>query len=67
MKIYDEPFEYGDLPIGFGMALMKNTRAFKAFSRLSDEERNAVIEGTHTVSSKGEMQSYVARLADREL
>ena len=48
-----------ELPMGFGMALAKNTKALTAFASLSEEGRRAVIDGTHAIRSKREMQQYV--------
>ena len=48
-----------ELPMGFGMALAKNTKALTAFASLSEERRRAVIDGTHAIRSKREMQQYV--------
>lgn len=48
-----------DIPMGLGMALMKNPSAFTAFAHMSDEEKQSVISNASTISSKQEMQSYV--------
>ncbi len=49
--------------MGFGMALAQNIKAMEHFSRLTDSEKQAIINGTHNISSKSEMQQYVDRLA----
>lgn len=51
-----------DLPLGFGMALSQNEKAMKKFELLSEKEKRALIEQTHTVNSKSEMQSFVNNL-----
>ncbi|MGN1111935.1 MAG: YdeI/OmpD-associated family protein [Acutalibacteraceae bacterium] len=51
-----------ELPLGFSMALAKNPEALQAFSNLSDYEKRSVIDGTHTVQTKREMQEYVNNL-----
>lgn len=51
-----------DLPMGFGMALLQNQQATQAFYALSPAQRQAVIDRTHAVSSKSEMQSLVSSL-----
>lgn len=51
-----------DLPLGFGMALSQNEKAMKKFELLSEEEKRALIEQTHAVNSKSEMQSFVNNL-----
>ncbi|MGN1101677.1 MAG: hypothetical protein ACI4RG_05750 [Huintestinicola sp.] len=52
-----------DIPLGFGMALAQNSEAMNRFSAMSDEQRRQLIEGTHSVRSKKEMQAYVDRIA----
>lgn len=51
-----------ELPMGFGMALAKNTKAMERFAALPDEQKRTVIEGTHNIHSKKEMQLYVENL-----
>ena len=53
---------YGDIPMGLGMALMQNKPAMDYYSSLSDAEKQKVIDHTHSIRSKGEMQSYVDSL-----
>ena len=52
-----------DVPLGLGMALAQNADAMTYFASLSKEERRKVIDGTHSIKSKQEMQSYVTSLA----
>lgn len=56
-----------DLPMGFGMALAQNEQAMKKFEALTEEEKQAVVQKAHTVSSKREMQSLVKSLTDDNL
>ena len=51
-----------DLPMGFGMALVQDVDAMEHFSSLSPDEQRRVIDGTHSIHSKPEMQSYVHSL-----
>lgn len=51
-----------ELPLGFGMALAQNEAAMAEFEALSEEEKKAVIQKTHSVSSKKEMHSLVDSL-----
>ncbi len=51
-----------ELPMGFGMALMQDERAFRAFSAMNDAEQKRVIEGTRQVRSESEMKAYVDKL-----
>lgn len=52
-----------DIPLGFGMALAQNSDAMTRFSAMTDEQRRQLIEGTHSVRSKKEMQAYVDWIA----
>lgn len=56
----------GDIPMGLGMALTKNTEAMQYFSGLSQEEQRRIIDHTHSISSKQEMQHFVDHLTDRQ-
>lgn len=54
--------EQHELPMGFGMALAQHPEAMARFSALSEAEQQAIVEGTHTVHSKREMQAYVEQM-----
>ncbi len=51
-----------DIPMGLGMAFMKNPEAMHYFSNLPDAEKQRIIDGTHQIESKEEMQEYVNHL-----
>lgn len=51
-----------ELPLGFGMALAQNEMAMQRFESLSEEEKQAVIQRTHRVTSKQEMRRLVDSL-----
>ena len=51
------------IPLGLGMALMRNADAFFYFSALSAEKQQEIIDGTKNIKSKEEMRSYVDRLS----
>jgi len=51
-----------ELPLGFSMALAQHPEAMARFSALSEAEQQAIVEGTHAVRSKREMQAYVEGL-----
>ncbi len=51
-----------ELPLGFGMALMKNTDAFLYFSALDSVQRSRIIEQSKKVQSRSEMRSFVDNL-----
>jgi len=48
-----------DVPMGLGMALAMNLPAMNYFSGLSHESQQQIIERTHNIQSKEEMQSFV--------
>ncbi len=54
-----------DLPLGFGMALAQHPEAMQRFCALPEEEQRAVVNHTHSIQSKQEMQAYVESLGDR--
>ena len=48
-----------EMPLGLGMALAKNGDALQAFSALSKERQQQIIDHTHSITSKQQMQAYV--------
>lgn len=53
------------LPLGFGMALAQNPGAMEKFAALSEGEKQSILDGTHAIQSKEEMQQYVNRIAEK--
>lgn len=51
-----------DMPIGLKMELTQNLKALNRFSGLSRMSQISFIEGARRISSKQEMQAYVANL-----
>ena len=51
-----------DIPMGLGMALMQNKPAMDYYASLSDAGKQQVIDHTHTIQSKREMQIFVESL-----
>ena len=58
-----ENVDLSELPMGFGMALAKSTKALTLFASMPEDRRREVIAGTHAIQSKREMQEYVDHLA----
>ncbi|MDO5560647.1 MAG: hypothetical protein Q4F95_13785 [Oscillospiraceae bacterium] len=52
----------GDIPMGFGMALAQNSQALTYFASLPDDKKQIIINGTHSINSKEEMQQYVINM-----
>lgn len=51
-----------EMPVGLGMALAMNPEAMERFSVLSEQQKQQVINGTHAVKSRREMQQYVQNI-----
>lgn len=51
-----------ELPLGFGMALAQNETAMRRFESLTEQEKQAVLQKTHTAHSKSEMRQIVNSL-----
>ncbi|MCL2853347.1 MAG: hypothetical protein FWE20_10025 [Defluviitaleaceae bacterium] len=51
-----------DMPMGLDIALAKNMAAHEYFYSLPEEAQKRIIDHTHTIGSKEEMQSYVDSL-----
>ena len=56
---------FNNLPMGLSMALSRDPAAMAAFSAMTPQERQTVIDGTHRVRSAAEMRQYVAALGGR--
>ena len=50
---------FDDMPIGFGMELVKNPAAMNRFSQLSEDEKRMLVDGAFNVTSREEMRAYV--------
>jgi uncharacterized protein YdeI (YjbR/CyaY-like superfamily) len=51
-----------DMPMGLDMALAKNQQANDYFNSLPDSAQQQIIQHTHAIRSKEEMQAYVDSL-----
>ena len=51
-----------EIPLGFGMALAQRPEAMEKFASFSEAKKQEIINGTHSVSSKKEMQQYVDKI-----
>ena len=56
-----------ELPLGLGMALARNTEALDRFAAMTPEQQQRIIDRTHAVESKAEMQQLVRQIAHGEL
>lgn len=55
--------DFYKVPIGFGMALSMNFSAMNAYSAMTDEEKQAVLDRAHNAHSQEEMHQIVDSLA----
>lgn len=51
-----------EMPVGLQMALAQNMNAMSYFAALPPQKQRQLIEKTHDIQSKQEMQSFVAAL-----
>ena len=56
-----------ELPVGFAMALAMNEPAMKTFESLSPAEKESIVQQTHKIKSRHEMQHLVMRMAAENL
>ncbi len=56
--------DFYKVPIGFGMALAMNQPAMNAYSAMTEEQKQAILNKAHNVRSEKEMYSLVASLAN---
>ena len=56
--------DFYKVPIGFGMALAVNEPAMNAYSAMTEDEKQAILNKAHNVRSEKEMHDLVASLAD---
>ena len=56
-----------DLPLSFVMALAQNESAVKQFNNLSEAQKADIINRSHNINSKQEMQNLVNNLSDNSL
>ncbi len=59
--------DFYKVPIGFGMALAVNEPAMNAYSAMTEEQKQAILNKAHNVRSEREMHDLVASLANRTM
>jgi len=55
--------DFYKVPIGFGMALAMNEPAMNAYSAMSEEQKQEILNRAHNAHSEREMHDLVASLA----
>ena len=63
-NIRKEPV-FDDMPIGFGMELVRNPTAMNRFTQLSEEEKRSLVDGAFNVTSREEMRAYVEQFTGK--
>ena len=56
--------DFYKVPIGFGMALAMNPPALNAYSAMTEEQKQAILNRAHNTRSEIEMHALVDSLAD---
>lgn len=59
--------DFDTVPVGFGMALMRNEKATNAYAMMTREQKNAVLAKAHAVRSQGEMERIVSAIAAQSI
>jgi len=55
--------DYYKVPIGFGMALAMNPPALNAYSAMTEEEKQQILNRAHNATSEKEMHDIVNHIA----
>ena len=55
--------DFYKVPIGFGMALAVNEPAMNAYSKMTEQQKQAILNKAHNVRSEKEMHDLVNSLA----
>lgn len=56
--------DFYKVPIGFGMALAMNPPALNAYSAMTEEQKQAILNRAHNARSEKEMRALVADLTN---
>jgi len=59
-------FTRKDMPMGLSMALAQNVEALNKFASLTPQQQEQMIQHTHVIQSRREMQEFVQRFAAGE-
>ena len=59
--------DFYKVPIGFGMALAMNPTAMNAYSAMTEDQKQAIVNKAHNVRTEREMHALVASLANGTL
>ena len=54
----------GDMPIGFGLFLAMNSKSMEAFAKMSDEQKQKIVEKSRRMHTKEDMERFVNSLGE---
>lgn len=55
------------VPLGFGMALSENFTAMNAYSAMTEDQKQKVVDRAKNAHSKAEMHQLVSDIANRRI
>ena len=58
--------EGGELPIGFGLSLAANEKSMNAFAKMSDAEKEKVVEKSRHMQTRADMEQFLNSLGDMQ-
>lgn len=56
----------GEMPIGFGLSLAANEKSMKAFSDMSDAQKETTVQKSRRMHSREDMEVFVNDLAKNQ-
>lgn len=59
--------DFYKVPIGFGMALAMNEPALNAYSAMTEEQKQAILNKAHNARSEREMHQIVNSIAPNKI
>jgi len=59
--------DFYKVPIGFGMALAMNPPALNAYSAMTEDQKQAILQQAHNARSEKEMHQIVDGIAHRKM
>jgi len=52
--------DFGNVPLGFGFALIQNKKAMAAYAAMSENHKQTVLDRAHDARSKQEMNQLIS-------
>lgn len=59
--------DFGEVPIGFGMALAQNEEATNAYAMMTREQKNEILKKAHNARSETEMNQIVRDIVENRM